>query len=628
SQYHGRLDEFQIYNKQLDEQEMEKVFRGGELEPAWFPSPYDGQGNVPYDTDLTWKPGAYVADTDGHDVYFGTNYDEVLDANSTVPGPNVAHDTCSVMIYGPGLLELGQTYYWRVDEVNDPCLWKGMVWKFTTADFITIDDFEDDTAQDPPTNDWYEIGSADITLRSTQPVIGKHSMRYAYDNWFENGVGVGYYSEIQSISLEPNDWTVFDQKLKLLSLWFYGNSANIATETEQMYVFLKDNDDNEFQVKYGDADWEDMTDVQIEDWQEWLIPLSHFSTNDVNLANLDNLCIGFGIRGCGAPAGYGAVYFDNIRLYPAICAPWAVPEGDLNGDCDVDFEDVEIMADAWLDSDCNCIEEYGSMPSPQGEPSLVAWYEFNDGSGGTATDSTTNDYDGTISVDDVNVFWTAPGYDGTGYALDFTGGWVSVPNGVTQLNLTDAVTVCCWVNRAQSVDDEGKIVVKGRDDWETYALEVSDENRGRFFVRDTNDRENQYSIDSSSELPVNSWIHVAGTYDGNELTLYVNGRVAANSVHPLRENLAADANDGLGIAGRWGDTGGRFIGTIDDVRIYDYALSGGEICYIASDGDGVADMVNIANVFTNESEGTKQAVNLRDFAKLAENWLVTRLWPE
>ncbi|MHC4722360.1 MAG: LamG-like jellyroll fold domain-containing protein, partial [Planctomycetota bacterium] len=42
SQYHGRLDEFQIYNKALDEQEIEKIFRGGELEPAWSPSPYDG----------------------------------------------------------------------------------------------------------------------------------------------------------------------------------------------------------------------------------------------------------------------------------------------------------------------------------------------------------------------------------------------------------------------------------------------------------------------------------------------------------------------------------------------------------------------------------------------------------
>jgi hypothetical protein len=309
SDYHGRLDEFQIYNKALNEQEIEKIFRGGELAPAWSPSPYDGQGNVSLATDLTWKPGAYVADTDGHEVYFGTNYDEVFGANTTVHS-NVEYSHQDACSYDPCglLLELGQTYYWRVDEVNDACDpngWRGRVWRFTTVGYITIDDFEDDTAQNPPTNDWYEIASADITLRSTPPVIGKQSMRYAYWNTFD--WGTGYYSEIESISLEPNDWTILDQKLKLLSLWFYGDSANIATVTEQMYVFLKDNDDpyNEFQVKYGDADWEDMTDIQIEDWQEWLIPLSHFSTNDVNLANLDNLCIGFGIRGSGIVAGFG-----------------------------------------------------------------------------------------------------------------------------------------------------------------------------------------------------------------------------------------------------------------------------------------------------------------------------------
>ncbi|MHC4338267.1 MAG: LamG domain-containing protein, partial [Planctomycetota bacterium] len=295
------------------------------------------------------------------------------------------------------------------------------------------------------------------------------------------------------------------------------------------------------------------------------------------------------------------------------------PEGDLNGDCVVDYEDVEIMADAWLDSDCNCIEEYGEMPSPPvTAPNMVAWYKFNDGSGDTANEEI-NNYDGTISVLDANVSWFT-GHEGG--ALDFDGGWVSVPNGVTLLNLTDAVTVSCWIDRATS--DDGKIVVKGRNDWETYALEIND-NHGRFFVRDANNREDQYTVDSSSELPVNSWIHIAGTYDGNELTLYVNGRVAANSVHPLGGNLVADANDGLVIAGRWGDSGGSFTGTIDDVRIYDYALSGGEICYIASDGDGVAELVNIANVFTNESE---QAVNLRDFVKLADNWLKRKLWPE
>jgi len=284
--YAGKIDEFKVFDYGKSAKEVQALFREEGLEFAWGPHPFDGEKDADYDVVCTWSRGDYA---DSHDVYFGTNWDDIKDVNSSnlASYPNVEYNHTDACSYDPcGLLDLDQTFYWRVDEVNDACDpngWKGRVWKFTVADYITIDDFEDDTAQDPPSKDWHQIGSAGITLRSTPPVIGKHSMRYAYLNSFD--FDPGYYSEIESISLEPNDWTGFE--LKLLSLWFYGQSGNAATITEQMYVFLKDNDGNDFQVKYGDAAWEDMTDVQIEDWQEWLIPLSRFSTNDVNLANLD-----------------------------------------------------------------------------------------------------------------------------------------------------------------------------------------------------------------------------------------------------------------------------------------------------------------------------------------------------
>jgi hypothetical protein len=285
------------------------------------------------------------------------------------------------------------------------------------------------------------------------------------------------------------------------------------------------------------------------------------------------------------------------------------------------------MAGTWLDSDCNCIEEYGSMPPPKGEPNLVAWYEFSEGSGGTAHDSTGNDYDGTISVLDVNIFWTSPGFDGAGSALDFLGGWVTVPNEVTpKLNLTDAVTMCVWINLAEITNEWVQIVSKGRDDYETFSLEINEDGGLTFFVRDVNDRGDAKSLDSERTLLTDAWIHVAGTYDGNCLTSYVNGKVHMQDPN-IQVKLYTDANDGLVIGGRWGGKG-NFRGTIDDVRIYDYGLSGGEICYIASKSDGIAEMVNIANVFTNESEGTKQAVNLKDFAEVAKNWLKVKLWPE
>ena len=45
--------------------------------------------------------------------------------------------------YGPLSLEIGETYYWRVDEVNEPEIWQGDIWHFTTFEYFVIDDMED-----------------------------------------------------------------------------------------------------------------------------------------------------------------------------------------------------------------------------------------------------------------------------------------------------------------------------------------------------------------------------------------------------------------------------------------------------------------------------------------------------
>jgi hypothetical protein len=97
--------------------------------------------DVPYDVVLKWKPGDYAS---SHDVYLGTDWDDVSDANST-NHPNVDYNHVDVNNYDPpGLLELSRVYYWRVDEVNDTNneTWKGDIWKFTVGGYIVIDDME------------------------------------------------------------------------------------------------------------------------------------------------------------------------------------------------------------------------------------------------------------------------------------------------------------------------------------------------------------------------------------------------------------------------------------------------------------------------------------------------------
>jgi hypothetical protein len=102
---------------------------GIDLGIAGNPYPADGQWDVNITPTLTWTPGDYVQQTNEHRVYFGTNYNEVLNATTGY----VVRD---VNNYAPPWpIEFYTTYYWRVDEVNDAngdSPWKGKVWHFTT----------------------------------------------------------------------------------------------------------------------------------------------------------------------------------------------------------------------------------------------------------------------------------------------------------------------------------------------------------------------------------------------------------------------------------------------------------------------------------------------------------------
>jgi hypothetical protein len=630
--YHGRLDEFQMYNKALGPQKIEEILRGGELAPAWLPSPYDGQGNVSYVTDLTWRAGAYVADTNGHDVYFGTDYDDVFDANSTVPGPNVAHDSCSVTSYDPGTLELGQTYYWRVDEVNDPCLWKGRVWKFTVADFIVLDDFEQyDLSDNKITYTWYDgpgmpsgqkSGSV-VSLAKQDPVNGgEQAMKYVYeidDVYF--WVDLSYadaclpLDEIAGFT----DWTTsFD--VRLLTIFFYGQPDNDTNDTEQMYLGVHDSSGRYAEMRYGDhSDTEDMNDLKVEEWQRWDVPLVWFTDNnaavsaDIDFSSISSVYLGFGDRFNPVDAGKGTVFFDDLRLSMAFCNPLYGPTGDLNGDCFVGVADVGEMGAQWLRHDIN-YADVGIVIEKPSDANLAGHYELD----GDPCDSSDNDYHGTI--EDSN-YWTV-GRVGQ-YALGLNGGWVVVDdNGVTpELRPKYEVSVMAWINLAAGSGD--KVVVKGRNDHETYGLEVNDEYGGlTFLMRDVN--EVQYNIQGEQELPLDEWVHIAGTYDGNEMTAYVNGEVEGTTT-PGPNELYSDANDGFGIGGRWGDDDGRFVGEIDDVRVYDYGLSLGEVGWFASEGTGVILMKSEANLYLDAPD--PEVINFRDFAKLFDYWGDERLWP-
>jgi len=89
---------------------------------AHNPDPPDGAQFVAPNVTLSWTPGFHAK---LHTVYFGDNYDEV---NTAMAGRPVGMAT-----YTPGPLEVGKTYYWRVDEFDPPNTHKGDVWSFTVG---------------------------------------------------------------------------------------------------------------------------------------------------------------------------------------------------------------------------------------------------------------------------------------------------------------------------------------------------------------------------------------------------------------------------------------------------------------------------------------------------------------
>jgi len=308
------------------------MIRPGQLQlplRANRPKPSSVQIDVTHTAVLNWSSG-YKASR--HDVYFGADAEAVANADTNSPEYVGSRDLGSES-YEPGELDWNTTYYWRVDEVNDPesgSPWVGHLWSFTTGDFLVIDDFEDYDARnsqiwwawkdglgyaahdDEPAYPGNGTGSAvgdETTSSFTEELIvhgGSQSMPLFYDN---NKQGFAKYSEAELTLTAPRDWTA--SSVEELSLWFRGDPANAA---EPMYVAVTDVSGTAV-VQYHD----DQSATQASTWQEWVVPLSAaggFADQGLDLTNVDRIAIGLGTRGnATVPGGAGKMYFDDIRLY-------------------------------------------------------------------------------------------------------------------------------------------------------------------------------------------------------------------------------------------------------------------------------------------------------------------------
>jgi len=537
--FNGLIDDVRFYNRGLSAQEVRNSMRMN-LAIAWYPNPRQGETGVARDVVLTWSPGDYAPVTNGHYVSFGA--DDPANLAPVGPQPQTPNN----ISVGP--FDLGKTYYWSVDEANDAApdgKDLGRIWKFTTSDFVTVEDFEfyDWDRQLGADANWVyyvwtdglanflylpDMGGnetgANLFVQEGTILGGIRALRFDYDNdGFAENPRTGAqlprlhkWSKAKAdVSDLPSgigaDWV--SAGAQALSLWFYGDSLN---DIEPMWVELADSTGRAETVIYGGYEGEDPCHIKEASWREWNIDLQDFNDGGVDLTDVNSIAIGFGTEGDEIGGGYGFVYFDDILIHTPRCilsrrsAEFAkidyAPE-NTGGDCVIDYQELEIMTRDWLEFD---YEIAAVAPNSVG---LVAWYEFD----GDANDSSVNNLHGTEMGGPTYV----AGQVDQAISLDGIDDYVDCGNN-SVFNFTNGVTVAAWIKVTTFDKSWQAIVTKGDNSWRIHRS--SDLN----VINWATTGMSPLSINGTTNANDGEWHHVAGTYNGAERVLYVDGMPEAS----------------------------------------------------------------------------------------------------
>ena len=205
---------------------------------------------------------------------------------------------------------------------------------------------------------------------------------------------------------------------------------------------------------------------------------------------------------------------------------------------------------------------FASAPAPS---SLVAAYSFDAGSGATLADLSGRGHNGTIA----GAIWSTAGRNGGALSFDGVNDMVTVADSAA-LDLTNAMTLEAWV-RPSTTNRWRTVALKERPGHLVYSLYSN--NNGQRASTNVWLGSAEVEVRSAASLPANTWTHLAATYDGAVVRLYVNGALSGSTPATASMPVSTGA---FRIGGNtvWDEF---FGGLIDDLRLYDRALSAGEV---------------------------------------------------
>jgi hypothetical protein len=409
------------------------------------------------------------------------------------------------------------------------------------------------------------------------------------------------------------NWTVGG--VKALYLAFHGTAGNPVTEP--FWVQLKSGVTYGTKVFYGAFEGESLDDFNEASWHDWYIDMADFG---VSLNNVTSIVIGIGNEDGSGAHGAGTVYFDEIRLYAPTCVPARsseafakvdyAPEGAR--DCVVNYKELDVMTRDWLQSD--------STVNPQAiTTGPVAWYKFEN----NVQDSSGNGNHGTVVLN--------PTYQvsrpGLGMAIDCNGAGDRVTTGKSTTDLgfdgNNPRTVAAWVY-VRAFNDAGIFDMGTRADGQNFCLRtLATANTWRIQYWGGSATETGWSTgDFDFTYPsLNEWVHFAHVHDGTYTQIYANGL----KIVEVPRTLNTGTTNPFVIAA-YGWTDFTLNGRIDDLRLYNYALTQGQVLTAGGFGVTYIPVTSPANISDLEAVNQKK-VNFKDYSVLMDSWGDTEEWP-
>jgi hypothetical protein len=508
-------------------------------------------------------------------LYIGDNFDDVSNASGGLPQTQ--------NIYVANNLEPGKTYFWRVDEFDPPTTHKGKVWSFKTLPKISVTDPNlvgwwrfDGNANDSSGN-----GNNGVETGDPKYMAGKIGHAVSFD---------GVRDRIEVPATFTSNPELFPAKTISVSAWIRTTVPRDALCSVIRHEFhftpLQTFADSAWSIafvnRYGfmarrraALDWSKINDGK------WHFYAATYN-NGIHEVWIDGII--------EASNNYGP-----FPLWTRDDKPWVFggKEGSALGEefYPGELDDVRIYNYTLSEKEINmlgslkAIKPHPSSDTTEGmteisviDPNLVGWWKFD----GNANDSSGNGNNGTEKSKPTYVagkIGHAVSFDGTSDRIEVPANFADNP----ELYPAAAISVSAWIRTTVPRDALCNVI---RHDLHFTPLQTfADSAWSIAFVNRFGSMARRRSALDWSKINDGKWHFYTATYNNGIHEIWIDGTKEASNNHgPFPLWTGGDKPWMFGSNERGGGSGYYYPGELDDVRIYDYALSKGEITTLYNQG--------------------------------------------